>query len=65
MDTQYKNLKYPIKNLKYPIKPKRCVKTLMLPILIWSYGIANNVSFWQKMFVQENNASCRKDMIAL
>ena len=23
MDTQYKNLKYPIKNLKYPIKPKR------------------------------------------
>ena len=23
IDTQYKNLKYPIQNLKYPIKPKR------------------------------------------
>ena len=23
MDTQYKNLKYPIQNLRYPIKPKR------------------------------------------
>ena len=23
MDTQYKNLKYPIQNLKCPIKPKR------------------------------------------